>query len=113
MVVIGALLLAAKIAEFGPFADWSWWIVLAPFAIAVAWWRFADGSGLTQKRAMDKMEDRKIQRRERSMEALGLNSRRERLVTRSRQDAARRNSEDAKKVAPAAEAPRGDPTMRD
>jgi small Trp-rich protein len=113
MVVIGVLLLAAKMAEFGPFADWSWWIVLAPFAIAVVWWRFADGSGLTQKRAMDKMEDRKIQRRERAMDALGLSTRRERLATRSRQDVARRNSEGDKKIEPAAEARSGDPTTRD
>ena len=113
MVVIGVLLLAAKIAEFGPFGDWSWWIILAPFAIAVVWWHFSDTSGLTQKRAMNKMEERKIQRRERSMEALGLDTRRERQVTRARQDVARRNSQDTKKVDPMAEAPRGDPTTRD
>jgi small Trp-rich protein len=113
MLVIGLLLLVAKIAEWGPFAEWSWWIVLAPFALAVAWWQFSDSTGLTQKRAMDKMESRKVQRRERAMDALGLDNRRERQVTRARQDAARRNSLDTKKIAPVAEAPRGDPTTRD
>jgi small Trp-rich protein len=50
MVIIGVLLLIAKLAEFGPFGNWSWWIVAAPFAAAVAWWQFADSSGLTKKR---------------------------------------------------------------
>jgi small Trp-rich protein len=113
MLIIGVLLLAAKMAEIGPTADWPWWIVLAPFGIAVLWWHFADTSGLTQKRAMNKMEERKIQRRERSMEALGLSTQRERQVTRARQDVARRNSADTKKLAPAPEPPRADPTMRD
>jgi small Trp-rich protein len=27
MVIIGVLLLIAKLAEFGPFGNWSWWIV--------------------------------------------------------------------------------------
>ena len=113
MVIIGVLLLAAKLAEVGPTADWSWWIVLAPFAIAVLWWHFADTTGLTQKRAMDKMEQRRIQRRERSMEALGLNTTRERQVTRARQDRARRNSEDGKKPSVSADPTRADPTLRD
>ena len=51
MVIVGTLLLIAKIADFGPFGGWSWWVVLAPFAIAVVWWQFADGSGLTRRRA--------------------------------------------------------------
>ena len=29
-IVLGVLLLAMKVAEFGPVANWSWWIVLAP-----------------------------------------------------------------------------------
>lgn len=73
MVIIGVLLLVAKMAEFGPTADWSWWIVLAPFGLAVVWWQFSDSTGLTQRRAMDKMDERKKQRRERALEALGMN----------------------------------------
>jgi small Trp-rich protein len=94
MLIVGVLLLAAKIAGFGPFADWSWWIVLAPFAAAVAWWQFADSSGLTQRRVMDKMEKRKEQRRERALEALGLDTRHQRQATQSREDKARRASAD-------------------
>lgn len=91
LVIVGALLLLAKMADFGPFGAWSWWIVLAPFAIAAVWWQIADSSGLTRRRAMDKMERRKTERREKQMEALGLNTRRERRATRAREDAARRN----------------------
>jgi small Trp-rich protein len=76
MLFIGVLLLAAKMAEIGPTADLSWWWVLAPFAAATLWWAFADSTGITQRRAMDKMEARKVKRREDAMEALGLNPKR-------------------------------------
>ncbi len=95
MVIVGVLLLVAKLAEFGPFGNWSWWIVLAPFGAAVLWWEFADSSGWTQRRVMDKMDERKAQRRQRAMEALGLGHRRDKQVTRAREDAARRSSADS------------------
>ena len=98
LVIIGALLLAAKMAALGPVADWSWWIILAPFAAAALWWQFADSTGWTQRRAMDKMEARKVQRRDRALDALGLNRRREKQVTRAREDAARRASADPTQV---------------
>jgi small Trp-rich protein len=72
-VLVGILLLGMKMAEVGPVADWSWWMVLLPFGLAVAWWVFADSSGLTQRRAMDKMEQTKAERRARHLEALGMN----------------------------------------
>lgn len=71
-IVIGVLLVLAKLAGLGPMADLSWWWVLSPFPAAAAWWAFADSSGLTQRRAMQKMEDRKRERREKAMAALGL-----------------------------------------
>ncbi len=77
-LILGVLLLAMKMAEFGPVADWSWWWVLAPFALAVAWWGFVDATGLTQRRAMDKMERVKADRRQRNLEALGMGPRRDR-----------------------------------
>jgi len=79
-VVVGCLLLAMKMTEFGFAADWSWLWILLPFGLAVAWWAFADATGLTKARAMDKMEERKHERRRRHMEALGLNWRRDRRV---------------------------------
>ena len=118
MVVIGVLLMLAKWLEFGPFATWSWWIVLAPFAIAVLWWEFADSSGWTKKREMNKMEDRKRERRERQMDALGLSRRRDRVMAKAQTAKARQVSSDpthAGRDAPSkpleAEPPRREPRL--
>lgn len=70
-VILGVLLLLMKVAEFGPVANWSWIIVLAPFACAVVWWAWADASGYTQRRAMDRMDELKETRRQRQIEATG------------------------------------------
>lgn len=80
-VVIGCVLLLMKLAEFGFAADWSWLWILSPFGLAVLWWAFADSTGWTQRRAMDKLEERKEERRQRQMDALGLNWRRARRMT--------------------------------
>jgi small Trp-rich protein len=90
LVIIGVLLLIAKLADLGPTAGWPWWVVLSPFALAAAWWSFADSSGLTRRRAMDKMEERKRQRREKAVEALGMDNRRQRQLDKVRDDARRR-----------------------
>lgn len=71
-LILGVVLLVMKMTAFGPVAEWAWWIVLAPFGLAVLWWSFADATGLTKKRAMDKMERRKTERRERALDNLGL-----------------------------------------
>jgi small Trp-rich protein len=71
-IVIGVLLIALKLAAIGPVAGWAWWIVLAPFGCAAAWWAFADSSGLTKKREMDKLEEKKVERRRKAMDALGI-----------------------------------------
>jgi small Trp-rich protein len=84
LVIVGVLLLAAKMAEWGPFATWSWWIILAPFGLAVLWWHFADSSGWTKKREMNKMEQRKLDRREKAMEALGMGRRHAKMATQAK-----------------------------
>jgi small Trp-rich protein len=110
LVIVGALLLLAKAAEFGPTAGWPWWAVLAPFGGAALWWYFADSTGITQRRAMQKMEDRKVERRERAMEALGLDTRRQKRVESARNklqgraDTITRSTPDM---------PSSDPTRRD
>lgn len=71
MVIVGVLLLVAWMADFGPFGRWPWWAIALPFVFAVLWWQFADSSGWTQRRAMDKMEKKKAERREKAMVALG------------------------------------------
>jgi small Trp-rich protein len=75
LVLLGLGLGALYLAGVEPVASWHWPWLLLPFGAAVLWWTFADSSGLTQRRAIDKMERRKVERRERDMEALGLNVR--------------------------------------
>lgn len=88
-LILGVLLLAMKMGGYGPVADWSWIWVLAPFGAAVLWWTFADSSGLTKRREMEKMEQRKVERRKRDMAALGLDVSTHSRAERAR-DAARR-----------------------
>ncbi len=85
-VIVGTILLLLKFLEIGFVADLSWVWVLSPFGAAVVWWVYADSTGLTQRRAMKKMEDRKVARRERDMAALGLSvpsDRRKRATNRA------------------------------
>ncbi|MBU6502698.1 MAG: TIGR04438 family Trp-rich protein [Burkholderiaceae bacterium] len=72
---IGIVLLLMKYLAIGPVAGWSWWLVLAPFALAVVWWTWADLSGYSKKKAMQKMDQRKADRIEKSRVALGLGTR--------------------------------------
>jgi small Trp-rich protein len=69
---VGIILLALKYLEMGPVAEWSWWAVLSPFAVAVAWWTWADWSGYTKKKAMQRENDRKQKRIDKTREQLGL-----------------------------------------
>ncbi len=67
---LGVVLLILKYLEIGPLADWSWWWVLTPFALAVLWWTWADASGYTKRKAMEIEEKRMKDRRERTKNAL-------------------------------------------
>lgn len=89
-LLLGLALLALKFAEIGPVATWSWWVVLAPFGMAVAWWGYADSTGLTQRRAIAKMEKRRAERRQRDMEALGLGIQRDKRARRAPAPVARK-----------------------
>ena len=68
---LGLVFMAMKYLEFGPVAAWSWWIVLSPFAIAMAWWAWADATGYTKRKVMEKENLRKKERIEKSKEAMG------------------------------------------
>jgi small Trp-rich protein len=92
-IVIGVLLIALKLGAVGPVAGWPWWVVLMPFGGAFLWWAFADSIGITQKREMDKLEDKKVERRRKAMEALGIDRTRqdrESAAMRARRTAAAR-----------------------
>jgi small Trp-rich protein len=73
---LGIVLLLLKFFDVGPVAGWSWLLVLAPFPLAVAWWAWADWSGYTKRKAMEKMDLRRTDRIDRQRDALGLGTRR-------------------------------------
>ena len=68
---LGIVLLLLKWQAFGPVAEWSWWTVLTPFALAVVWWTWADWSGYTKRKAMERDDQRKQDRINRHLEAIG------------------------------------------
>jgi small Trp-rich protein len=79
LVGIGMVLLALKYLEIGPVAGWDWWFVLSPFALAIAWWAWADGSGYTKRKAMERENERKKARVDKNKAAIGtLTSRKRR-----------------------------------
>ncbi len=68
---LGIVLLLMKYMEMGPVATWSWWIVLTPFALAVVWWAWADSSGYTKRKAMEREDARRKARVDKNKEAIG------------------------------------------
>ncbi|MBS0468017.1 MAG: TIGR04438 family Trp-rich protein [Proteobacteria bacterium] len=77
-LLLGIFLMLLKYLAIEPVANWSWWWVLSPFAVAVAWWAWADATGYTKRKAMEKMDQRKQDRINRNKEALGMKARRPR-----------------------------------
>jgi len=75
---LGIALIAMKYFEIGPVAGWSWWWVLAPFALAVAWWAWADSSGYTKRKAMERENERRQDRIDRQKTAIGTNFKKKR-----------------------------------
>jgi len=68
---LGLLGVALKVLEVGVVATWSWWVVLMPFALAVAWWAWADASGYTKRRVVEKENARRQERIDRQRSRLG------------------------------------------
>ena len=68
---LGIVLLALKYLEIGPVANLSWWWVLSPMALAVAWWAWADASGYTKRKAMDREDERRKARVDKNRAAIG------------------------------------------
>jgi len=76
LLILGLGLMLMKYFEIGFVAELSWWWVLTPFALAVAWWAWADASGYTKRKAMEKMDQKKKDRLEKQRAALGIKPRR-------------------------------------
>jgi len=73
---LGLVLLGMKYLEIVPVAALDWWVVLAPFALAVLWWAWADGSGYTKRKAMEREDARQRARLDRNRDALGTKPKR-------------------------------------
>jgi small Trp-rich protein len=73
---LGLVLLLLKYLEIGPVGrlDWleHWYIFAGPFILTFAWWTYADWSGYSKKKAMQKMDLRAKDRLNKNREALGL-----------------------------------------
>ena len=72
---LGIILLAMKYLEVAPVAAWSWWVVFSPFGLAIAWWAWADSTGYTKRKAMERENLRKQPRIDSNKEAIGTNYR--------------------------------------
>jgi small Trp-rich protein len=72
---LGLLLLALKYFQISTVAQWSWWVVLAPFGLAILWWAWADSSGLTKRRVMERENQKKLDRIEKQKAELGIKPR--------------------------------------
>ncbi len=77
-LLLGILLILLKYLEIGPVANWSWWWVLSPFAVAAVWWAWADATGYTKRKAMEKMDQRRKDRINKQKESMGMGPRRPR-----------------------------------
>ena len=71
-LLIGIATLVMKYLEFGPVSTWPWWVVLSPFGMAVVWWAWADSSGYTKRKEIDKMDKRKQDRLQRQRDQIGM-----------------------------------------
>lgn len=75
---IGLVLLFLWYSEIGPVAAWSWYVVFSPFALAVLWWWWADWTGYTKKKAVERENAKKKARIEKSREAMGIGAKKRR-----------------------------------
>ncbi|MGJ7508877.1 TIGR04438 family Trp-rich protein [Variovorax sp. GT1P44] len=71
-LMLGLLGVALKLLEFSFVATMSWWIVLTPFGLAIAWWAWADSSGYTKRKAVERENARRQDRIDRQRSNLGM-----------------------------------------
>jgi small Trp-rich protein len=88
-VVIGIVLILLNVTGIGVFGTWNWevfgdlWRFLTPFMLAIAWWVYSDKSGLNKQREMNRMEQKKADRRKENLAALGMDTRARRKAQKS------------------------------
>ncbi len=90
-VLIGVALIILNVANIGPFGAWNWdffgdlWKFCVPFMCAIAWWVYSDRSGLNKRREMQRMEQKKVNRRKENLVSLGMDSSARRRAKKQRQ----------------------------
>lgn len=70
-VFLALLYLLLKYLDVSWLSSYSTWWVLLPLALAMVWWNLADQYGYTQKKAMERMDQKREARRLRQLEAMG------------------------------------------
>ena len=75
---LGIVLLALWYLEIGPVATWAWYVVFSPFGLAVLWWWWADWTGYSKKKAVQRENAKKKARIEKSRDAMGINTKKRR-----------------------------------
>ena len=78
LLVLAIALTLLKYFEIAPIAAWPWWWILLPYGLTAAWWTWADASGYTKRREIDKIEQRKQDRVNKQKEAMGMQPRKRR-----------------------------------
>ena len=77
----GPVRILCNLLDIGPMGAWTWnltgdlWKFCVPFFFAFLWWVWADKSGLDKRREIERMEQRKRDRRQENLTALGLDTR--------------------------------------
>lgn len=71
-LIAGIALMVMKYMEVGAIAGWSWYAVLSPFVMAVVWWFWADKSGYTKRKEIEKMDKRREDRIDKQRDAMGM-----------------------------------------
>ena len=69
---LGLLLVVLKLQELTVVATWPWWGVLTPFGLAAAWWSWADYSGYTKRKVVERENQRAKARVDRQRQSMGL-----------------------------------------
>ena len=70
LLALSVILLLMKWQQIGPVGEWSWKWIAAPFILTFLWWEWADWSGYTKRKAMEKEDQRKKDRLQKQRDAL-------------------------------------------
>lgn len=76
LLALFKLLAQIGVMDVAGISTLSWWWVLGMFALTAVWFAYADYSGLSRRKAMQAMEQRKKQRLDKQRQALGVKRKR-------------------------------------